>query len=128
MSPVLTAVAVLVLLALLLPTRLFTRDRSRVCACCRSRPEVTRIVAGPGLGICESCVRAATNLIKTPGPLWRLPCCVPAKERRPPNRCSFCGKDRDNVDGLVILSAGAICSECINLCGEIFAAAPNAAT
>ena len=33
--------------------------------------------------------------------------------------CSFCGKDRDEVDLLIFLGPVAICNECVKLCEEI---------
>ena len=121
-TPVLAAVAVLVLVAFLLPTGLFTKSLHKVCACCgRSEPEVAKVIVGPGLGICDRCVHAATDVLTTPGPVWYLSCTAPSKQPRSADRCSFCGKDRDYADGLVVLSRGAICRGCVSLCAEILA-------
>ena len=47
-------------------------------------------------------------------------------EQEPRAQCSFCGKRRDQVPGLVVSSAqterktpAAICAECLGLCTEI---------
>ena len=47
-------------------------------------------------------------------------------EQEPRTQCSFCGKRRDQVAGLVVSSAqtgrkapATICTECLDLCTEI---------
>jgi len=45
-----------------------------------------------------------------------------------PTRCSFCGKDRSAVRGLVAGPTGAgvaICDQCVALCSEILADGPR---
>jgi ATP-dependent protease Clp ATPase subunit len=37
------------------------------------------------------------------------------------DKCSFCGKRRDQVSKLAIGMAASICNDCLDLCGEIAA-------
>lgn len=94
--------------------------------CATSQYEVRKLIAGPGVYICDACVglaggvagsgrSAATRL----GQLRAVP------EQDSQAQCSFCGKHRDQLASLAALSAeapnepAAICPECISLCEEI---------
>jgi len=113
--------------------------------CDRSRAEVRRIIAGPGVMICDGCVGLALEALDagaaaTPG-LARL---VATDQSEAKERCNFCGKRRDQVSGLaaapdrrvVPVKRGRrrvaapkfggrpgtpprICAECLDLCVEI---------
>jgi hypothetical protein len=87
--------------------------------CGRSGLDVARLVAGPGLFICEHCTEAAGRLLG-PGdvgePSGQLKA-VPSDEA---SRCSFCGKGRSGVARLVAAGSGvAICGDCLALSAEI---------
>jgi ClpX C4-type zinc finger len=99
--------------------------------CGRPQRKTRKLVAGPGVYICEKCVDLAEAVIASGhtadtalGPLQ--PVAGDASRRR----CSFCGKRRRHVTGLAATvdnpagKAGgdaAICSECLTLCQEIHA-------
>lgn len=91
-----------------------------------------KLVAGPGTSICLECVETAEAVVRsgkaaetTLGPLHP----VPADQAR--GRCSFCGKRRHQVPGLVttvdnpaggkFTGDAAICTACLTLCREIHA-------
>jgi ClpX C4-type zinc finger protein len=122
------------------PTRWRWRRRGQVmhgppgpCSFCgRSHEECDRLIAGPGVFICDRCVAQATRLsASAPGEGWaegplRL------EVRGSEARCSFCGKDRRQgvllvAGGLAATPAGKfgegarICDECLDLCLEILA-------
>ena len=100
--------------------------------CGRSQQECDRLVAGPGVFICDRCVALATGLSagaagrdRTPWPM-RLE--APGSELR----CSFCGKDARQ--GVLLVASGLpgasdgkfgqgarVCDQCLELCGEILA-------
>jgi hypothetical protein len=100
--------------------------------CGRSREECAKLIAGPGVFICDRCVAQATGLSagalvegRAVGPM-RLE--APASEAR----CSFCGKQARQ--GVLLVAGGLpaapvgkfgqdarICDMCLNLCGEILA-------
>ncbi|HEX6444632.1 MAG TPA: ClpX C4-type zinc finger protein [Streptosporangiales bacterium] len=90
--------------------------------CGLGKDDVTRLVAGPAVYICDACVesagavgadrqprRAGTTLLEVAGEPGAL-------------TCSFCGR-QPGADGyLVTASVGArICDRCVRLCDEIIA-------
>lgn len=103
------------------------------CSFCRQPQRKTRkLIAGPGIYICEKCVETAGAVIRTGtaaetplGPLQSAPAGVSRQ------RCGFCGKHRHQVTGLAVSTGNpagkplkpvgdaAICAECLNLCREI---------
>lgn len=96
----------------------------RICSFCgREQRQVRKLVAGPGVYICDPCIMAAVGVTAS-GRAAKDPKLqpVPASSQVP---CSFCGKTRVEVQALVSapgndgLEASTICSECLGLCGEI---------
>jgi hypothetical protein len=123
------------------PARPWWRRRGRrrgpvgPCSFCgRSRQECAKLIAGPGVFICERCVAQATRLSAgsvvegwAEGPM-RL------EASGSEVRCSFCGRQARQVGflvagGLAGASGGkpghgqgaGICDECLDLCLEILA-------
>ena len=114
------------------------REALLACTFCgRPQNRVRKLIAGPGVYICEGCIERAGNVISS-GRAARTDLgaleTVPEQQRR--ERCNFCGKSRDQAVGMagIALSAGshpegklhrkptgtaAICSECLALCNEI---------
>jgi hypothetical protein len=122
------------------PTRSLWRRRPQLlkgrpgpCSfCSRSRKECAKLIAGPGVSICERCVADATWLSahasvedQAQGPMRLEP---PGSEVR----CCFCGKEARQV-AFAVASALAtapggkfgqmtqICDECLDLCLAILA-------
>ena len=90
-----------------------------VCTWCDRPPsEVSKLIAGPAVFICDSCTQAAENAVKGPdrGGLR----CAPRGSRA---RCSFCRKRADGTRAVVIGPANA-CSECLGICREILNSRP----
>jgi hypothetical protein len=91
------------------------------CSFCGRRQRKSRkLVAGPDVYICETCVEMAETVIRTGqaaetalGPLHSVP------DTMAQRRCSFCGKRRQQVTGLATADDAAICAECLVLCREI---------
>jgi hypothetical protein len=99
--------------------------------CGRSQRQVRKLIAGPGVYICEACVALAGGVVSSgaaagipPGRIHAAP------ERHGGGRCRFCAKRRDQVTGMAAMPAGpgdtvagpaAICAECLALCNEILA-------
>ena len=97
--------------------------------CGRPQRKTRRLVAGPGIYICEKCVETAEAVIGSGqaaetalGPLQSVPATMAQQ------RCSFCGKRRHQVTGLAaspgnpagkLAGDAAICAECLILCREI---------
>ena len=97
--------------------------------CGRRQRKARKLVAGPHVYICATCVEMAETVIRSGqatgtalGPLHSVP------DTMAQRRCSFCGKRRHQVTGLAT-SVGnpagklgddaAICAECLILCREI---------
>jgi hypothetical protein len=104
--------------------------------CGKPQKQVRKLIAGPGVFICNGCIALAGNVLGS-GHAARteLGSIIAVPAEGTPARCSFCGKDRAQAPGqaaqapgLAGLPAGAggkpgdyaaICSECLELCGEI---------
>jgi hypothetical protein len=113
------------------------RGQPPACSFCgKPKDEVRKLIAGPGVAICETCAGKASRVLETgkvaATPLSSVkPVPLPAKAGLPAlaravARCSFCGKGRHQVDGLAMAAgttaAGVtICTECLALCHEIMA-------
>jgi kynureninase len=96
----------------------------RACSFCGQIPsQAFRIVAGPGVRICDACVSlgqsvlangqpaAAATMVRLGSPATGL-------------RCDFCGKPDHRVAGLAAACDARICADCLELCQEIFAEEP----
>lgn len=112
-------------------------DRS--CSFCGAPQQVVRkLIAGPGVFICERCIELANEVIdegEERSNRWTSL----AAETNSEARCNFCGKHRREVAGMVVApdrqAAGKFgrrrdarrfpgvreCSDCLTLCGEIMA-------
>jgi len=114
--------------------RWLRRDRVRpdpmllVCTFCgKDQTQVKKLIAGPSVYICNGCVGLAKGVIGSGEPVsTRVAELAAGPEQEPRAQCSFCGKRRDQVPGLVVSSAqterktpAAICAECLGLCTEI---------
>jgi len=101
-----------------------------VCTFCgRHQTQVKKLIAGPGVYICDRCIELAHGVIASGEPA-ATPSgqlnAVPGPQTRA--RCSFCGKYRPQVTGMAgtpVEGTGktpghaAICAECLDLCDEI---------
>jgi len=94
---------------------------ARACSFCgRPQRKTRRLVAGPGVFVCERCVGLATDVISS-GSQAETPLGVLAalSDEHARERCSFCGKRRTQVSGLASTGAAAICSACLQICDDI---------
>jgi ClpX C4-type zinc finger len=108
-----------------------------VCAFCRrEKVEAGRLIAGPGLFICERCVDLAAEVLAQDEERCDDRTTIVSVDRADSRaRCGFCGKRRSQVDGIAeapnrpAVGKGAqrrragvrICAACVVLCGEILA-------
>ena len=99
--------------------------------CGRSHQECARLIAGPGVYICDRCVAQAVRLSTGAAVEGRAQGPMPEPSGSTA-RCSFCGKEARQVGFLAAGGpAGApggnlgqgtrICDECLDLCLEILA-------
>jgi hypothetical protein len=88
--------------------------------CGKAQKQARKLIAGPGIYICDTCIELADRVIAT-GEVAATPLSEvkPLGEEAATARCSFCGKHRHKVAGLAAAAAGAICNECLELCREI---------
>ncbi|HTZ08150.1 MAG TPA: ClpX C4-type zinc finger protein [Acidimicrobiales bacterium] len=99
----------------------------RACSfCARPQHQVRKLVAGPGVYICDPCILAAVGVAASGRPAAEPPLApVTAGSEL---TCSFCGKARPQVQSLVATpgaegrTPSAVCDECLGLCGEILSA------
>jgi hypothetical protein len=88
-----------------------------VCTWCGRPPaEVHKLIAGPRIYICDSCVESAERVTAgRPKPGLQL---AAAGAR---TRCSFCRKRADG-DRPVVAGPANVCGECLRVCREILEA------
>jgi len=90
--------------------------RDLVCTWCgRSQGEVSKLIAGPNVFICDACVAAAERAMSgaDAGAAW-----LPAARARTRPRCGFCRK-RASGNRKLVTGAASICSQCLTVCREI---------
>jgi ClpX C4-type zinc finger len=97
--------------------------RAGPCSFCgRTAEEVKKLIAGPGVYICDRCIPLADEAIAIGEPAGPPAVAVaPVAEEAITERCSFCGKSRHQVPGLAAAGSARICAECLRLCHEIVA-------
>lgn len=90
--------------------------------CGKSQQQASRLIAGPGVHICDQCISTADQVIATgEAAATPLSSVKPIGEDTTTVKCSFCGKRRYQVSGLAAAAQAAICTECLALCHEITA-------
>lgn len=97
--------------------------------CGKTQKKVRKLIAGPGVYICDGCIAQAQHVLGSGQPAGTERGTMnPVPHDQTGVRCSFCGKDRAQAAGLAVMPTvtvprtsanAAICSECLNLCTEI---------
>src|SRR5262245_19657011 len=90
------------------------------CSFCGAHQfETRRLIAGPGIWICDGCVALARRVLEAGA--------ARANERAqlepadPDVRCHFCGQGARRTGGRLVTGGGRnVCASCLDLCGEIF--------
>jgi hypothetical protein len=80
--------------------------------CGRTQHEAGKLIAGPGVMICDSCVAIA-------GPVTRTRTADPPFVVGPESQCSFCTKWPRPDLAIATNQSFSICGECLDLCDEI---------
>jgi hypothetical protein len=95
-------------------------DRLECSFCGKTQRQVKKLIAGPGVYICDLCTGMASGVIATgadaAAPLSAM---VSVAADLTTAKCGFCGKQRHQVAGLAAAAQAAICTECLTLCHEI---------
>jgi hypothetical protein len=104
------------------PPRAFAGNMLACSFCGKSQKQVSKLIAGPDVYICDECANKADRVIAT-GEVAATPLSAvkPVGADVTGAQCSFCGKRRYQVSGMALAAEGAICSECLALCLEIIA-------
>jgi hypothetical protein len=91
--------------------------RDAVCTFCGRPPsEVSKLIAGPDVYICDACVGLAEQVRdEPPRSSDGLALAKPGSKQE----CSFCGKRRSDKRPLLTGTAANVCKECLRLCREI---------
>jgi hypothetical protein len=97
-----------------------TRDVLECSFCGKTQREVAKLIAGPGVYICDECVTLADGVISSEAdaatPVSEV---VPVAPDLTTAACGFCSKQRHQVAGLAAAAQASICTECLELCHEI---------
>lgn len=89
--------------------------RDAVCSWCNRSPrEVDKLIAGPKVYICDSCVEASERALRDRD-------VGPGRS----HRCDFCGK-RAGAHRSVVCGPPNVCNECLRVCREILDASRQA--
>jgi hypothetical protein len=106
-----------------------SRDLLACTFCGKTQNQVRKLIAGPGVYICDGCIVLAASVIRsghTAHTELGAIDAVPGEQTGV--QCTFCGKDRGQVDRVAIMpevtvertsASPAICAECLALCSEI---------
>jgi ATP-dependent protease Clp ATPase subunit len=86
----------------------FKTNKLKCSFCDKTQDDVTKLIARPGVYICDLCVKSFNVRIADPeyGGAQGV-------------KCSFCGKKAAVVEKIVDGPKARICDECIDLCNEI---------
>jgi hypothetical protein len=89
-----------------------------ICTWCGRPPsEVSKLIAGPRVYICESCVEAAERVVagvrRGAGPFLQV------KTNGAARRCGFCARRASNDRALVTASPAHVCTDCLRVCRDI---------
>lgn len=87
--------------------------------CEKKQSEVSKLIAGPQVFICDECINTCSQVIAEGEPSGKITL-VLRKEAEA--RCSFCGKKAVEVKRIVGVPNTLICNECITICEEILKA------
>ena len=91
-----------------------TVKRDAVCTFCARPPsEVSKLIAGPNVFICDACVSRAERAVDGE-PIGGLE----LANVRSTRRCSFCSK-RSEFAALVLSTSANVCGDCLELCRAI---------
>jgi hypothetical protein len=99
--------------------------RLKCSFCGKRQKQVRKLIAGPGVYVCNECIERADHVIATGEPtvtpLSAMTSVDGQNKYGAPVKCSFCGKRRHQVTGLAAAARVAICTECLALCHDIIA-------
>jgi ATP-dependent protease Clp ATPase subunit len=93
-----------------------------VCSFCDARQaDVARLIAGPGVFICDRCLMLALRVIASERDASDDRTIIQQAAAGPSVKCSFCRKKAKRVGRMAERSETRICSHCLSLCTQVIA-------
>ena len=92
--------------------------------CGKSQKQVRKLIAGPGVYICDGCV-SHVHAVR-PGRTASTPIATIQQvgDEGGAEQCSFCPKLRHQVGAMASAGAVRICNECLEVCDEMLSEEP----
>lgn len=89
--------------------------------CGKPHTQVTKLIAGPGVYICNECIHRVHSVLAGTGKTASTPIGTigQVSDAERAESCSFCGKRRDQVAAMASTGQRQICDECVRLCDDI---------
>lgn len=89
--------------------------------CGKNQKQVKKLIAGPNAYICDRCIDRVHTVLAAPGNAASTPIATirQASDQARDRWCSFCGKDRHQVEAMAAAGNARICNGCLDLCDEI---------
>lgn len=87
--------------------------------------EVAKLIAGPGVFICDECVALAHRAADGTGPVETLRTRLDLVSKESKLKCSFCGRSGAKAGTMVAGQGLCICDDCLKLCDDVLAAAAS---
>ncbi len=90
-----------------------------VCSFCGlDKIETRKVIAGPGVYICDGCIRLATEVVQENEAKGNERIKLAAMSDRNA-KCTFCGKKGRRGDRVAETGDARICDECLGICTDI---------
>jgi ClpX C4-type zinc finger len=89
--------------------------------CGKHQKQVKKLIAGPGVFICDRCIDRVHTVLAATGKTASTPLATIQRvsDENREEQCSFCGKRRHQVEAMAAVGEARICNECLGLCDEI---------
>jgi hypothetical protein len=91
--------------------------------CGRSTEDVAKLIAGPGIYICDNCVGHVRLVLASGEAADTELTRIEALPEGSTLKCSFCGQPASRVTAMVDGTRLSMCASCVQLCEEILVAA-----
>lgn len=93
--------------------------------CGATKLEVTRLVAGPGVFICDGCVTLSGQVIEEARSLSAGRSHLDPVSPTSAFTCTFCDRPAGDTERLIAGPGVRICDQCVRFCAEVIAALPG---
>jgi ClpX C4-type zinc finger len=84
--------------------------------CGKKQSEVSKLIAGPSVFICNECVGDSDEALSTAEATGNITIVIRETAEA---TCSFCGRKPDEVERIVGVPTSRICNQCIKICKDI---------